>query len=181
MHILAVDDEPSTILLLTASLERQGHTVFAANDGQSGFDMLKKNPVQVLITDWSMPRIEGPDLVRMARQLARESYLYIIMLTSLSGRDHFLAGMQAGADDFMRKPIDFEELAARLAVAERILRLHTHVARLEGLLSICSYCKKIRDDQGAWLRVENYMEKRSDLMFSHGVCPECKARVLENR
>jgi sigma-B regulation protein RsbU (phosphoserine phosphatase) len=179
MQILAVDDEPSTILLLRAALERQGHSVVTSSDGQSAFDSLKKNPVQVLITDWSMPMIEGPDLVRMARALARESYLYIILLTSLSSRDHFLAGMQAGADDFMRKPIDFEELAARLAVAERILRLHTHVARLEGLLSICSYCKKIREESGSWIRVENYMERRSDLTFSHGVCPDCKREVLK--
>jgi len=85
--------------------------------------------------------------------------------------------MDAGVDDFMTKPFDREELAARLRAAERVLGLRRHVQVLEGLLPICAYCKRIRDDNNAWHSVEGYMSSHSEVKFSHGICPECFERI----
>ncbi len=81
--------------------------------------------------------------------------------------------MDAGADDFITKPIDLDELRARLKAAERILGLRTHVQHLEGLVPICAYCKRIRDAADKWEAIERYVEERSEAQFSHGSCPDC--------
>jgi DNA-binding response OmpR family regulator len=103
----------------------------------------------------------------------------VLLLTALKGRARFLDGMQAGADDFMSKPVDREELHARLRVAERILGLQQEVKQLEGLLPICSYCKKIRDEGEQWSQVEEYVSRRTEAQFSHGICPDCYERHLK--
>ena len=88
-------------------------------------------------------------------------------------------GMRAGADDFINKPFDEDQLAARLVVAERILNLQSQVSQLSGLLPICCVCKKVRDDQNYWQQVESYISKRTDVRFSHGYCPDCYKKVVK--
>jgi phosphoserine phosphatase RsbU/P len=178
MNLLVVDDDPSTVLMMSTALRGQGHHVTECADGEEAWGQLRRSPIDVVLSDWMMPKIDGITLCKQIRALARERYLYIILLTSLSGKERFLEGMEAGADDFLRKPVDFEELGARLRVAERILGLTHQVAQLEGLLSICSYCKKIRDDSGDWVEVERYVGRRTELKFSHGICATCKEREL---
>ena len=80
----------------------------------------------------------------------------------------------------MTKPFDAEQLTARIQVAGRILGLHRHVAQLEGLLPICCSCKKIRDEEGHWQRVENYIEIHSEARFTHGYCPECYEKSMSS-
>jgi YesN/AraC family two-component response regulator len=87
--------------------------------------------------------------------------------------------MDAGIDDFITKPVDGDELKARVRVAERILGLRKRMDDLEGLLPICSYCKRIRNDHDQWSALEGYIEQRSGAEFSHGVCPDCYALHLE--
>ena len=84
--------------------------------------------------------------------------------------------MAAGADDFVTKPLDRAELHARLRVAERVLGLQQEVKQLEGLLPICSYCKRIRDEGDRWSQVEEYVSRRTEAQFTHGICPECYDR-----
>ena len=84
-----------------------------------------------------------------------------------------MEGMSAGADDFVSKPVGRDELAARLHVAERIVGLKAEVRTLQGMLPICSYCKKIRTDEDSWQQIEAYVQTRSDASFSHGICPDC--------
>ena len=90
-----------------------------------------------------------------------------------------LATMAAGADDFISKPYDPDELKSRLIVAERIIGVQDRVKRLEGILPTCMYCKKIRDEQNEWVGIEAYITKRSEASFSHGVCPSCYESVLK--
>ena len=173
MNILAVDDDRVARTVLAALLKKMGHDVVEAEDGQEGWDLLKTLEVGVLIVDWEMPRMDGLELTRKVREIDREKYIYILMLTSRIGKQNFIDGINAGADDFANKPVSPPELEARLRVAERILGLQADVKKLEGLLPICSYCKKIRGANDSWQQIETYVAKRSDAEFSHGICPEC--------
>src|SRR3989442_15387145 len=101
-----------------------------------------------------------------------------MMQTIRTGLRNFLEAMKAGVDDFITKPIVPEELVARLEVAERILGLREELMTLEGLLAMCSYCKRIRDTDGAWTPLERYVEQRSAARFSHGVCEDCYEKSL---
>ena len=92
-----------------------------------------------------------------------------------------MAAMKAGVDDFGTKPIVPEELVARLEVAESILGVREELMTLEGLLAMCSYCKRIRDTDGAWTPLERYVEARSAARFSHGVCPDCYDKYLKSQ
>jgi response regulator RpfG family c-di-GMP phosphodiesterase len=106
-------------------------------------------------------------------------YIYFILLTSRDAtQENQTASADAGVDDFLTKPLDLTELWTRLRVAERILRYTTQVRQLEEMLPICSYCKKIRDDQNYWQQLEGYISERTGSDFSHSVCPDCYKRVV---
>ena len=179
MRILIAEDDRASNLLLTRTLEGWGHEVLATANGREAWYRFRAEPVSVVITDWMMPDMNGIELCRKIRAVDRPEYTYILILTSLEGKGRYLEGMDAGADDYVVKPFDREELAARLRVCERILGLKQHVSRLEGLLPICSYCKKIRDDAENWTNVENYVATRSDAAFTHSICPHCYQTKVE--
>jgi DNA-binding response OmpR family regulator len=147
-----------------------GHEVEAAADGGKAWVALQREHFPVLITDWLMPGVSGLDLCRLLRGARDPRYTYAILLTGLTGKGNYLEGMEAGADDLLTKPFDADQLRARLRVAERILRLQDEVKQLSGLLPICSYCKRIRDEADRWVPVEHYVAGRSEASFSHGVC-----------
>lgn len=135
--------------------------------------MIQTQNIPLVLTDWNMPRLDGLDLCRRIRAIPPPKYTYVILLTVLDGRDYFLTGMGAGADDFITKPWDEQQLAARLRVAERLLALQREVSELSGLLPICSYCKSIRDDHNYWQQLEGYLSTHTEATFSHGICPKC--------
>ena len=173
MHLLIAEDEPVTQLQLAAALRGMGHEVTVAADGREAWADLQFGHFPIVISDWQMPDMEGPELCRRLRARADARYTYFILVTATGGKQRYLEGMEAGADDFITKPVDMEELRARLKVAERILGLRRHVQQLEGLLPICAYCKRIRDAGEQWESIEQYVEARSEAQFSHGYCPDC--------
>jgi DNA-binding response OmpR family regulator len=179
MKILIVEDDHDLLQVLRTMLEWLGHEVVTAADGEEGWAAYGKADFPVVITDRLMPRMDGLELCSRIRAERRDSYTYVMLVTVLGGKDSFLEGMEAGADDFIAKPVDREELRARLRVAERLLSLQRHVARLERLLPICVYCKKIRDERGHWTRIEHYLAARTQASFSHGVCPDCNSSVVK--
>jgi DNA-binding response OmpR family regulator len=179
MKILIAEDDGISRLVLLTKLKNIGHTVVAREDGEAAWDAFLVERPQIIITDWMMPKVDGLDLCRMIRSHVQEKYAYVIFLTALAGKKYYFEGMEAGADDFLNKPVDMDELTARLRVAERILALHTEVKQLEGLLPICSYCKKIRDDKNTWQPIERYIGKRTEATFSHGACPTCIETIVK--
>lgn len=179
MRILVVEDDPVSRRVMIAVLEQLKHSVSAAVDGLAGWEQFELGAPDVVITDWMMPRLSGIDLTRRIRAAARERYTYIILVTALTGKDRYFDGMEAGADDFLAKPVDRAELQVRLRVAERVLGLQSTVRQLEGLLPICSYCKKIRDEGQHWTQVEEYVSRKTEATFSHGICPDCYERHLK--
>jgi DNA-binding response OmpR family regulator len=179
MNILIADDDSTSRIVLSATLKKLGHQVTAAKDGAEAWTLFESGDVPLLISDMVMPHVDGLELCRRIRAAKRPKYTYIILLTSVGGKTGYLVGMRAGADDFTNKPFDEEQLAARLVVAERVLNLQSQVKQLSGLFPICCVCKKVRDDQNYWQQVESYISKRTDARFSHGYCPECYKKAIQ--
>jgi DNA-binding response OmpR family regulator len=154
--------------------------VLEASDGESAWDLVQKESVRVVVSDWQMPRLSGLELCRRVRSRMGGEYVYFILLTSSDAtEDNQRAATDAGVDDFLTKPLNLSELWNRLRVAERILRYTTQVRQLEELLPICTYCKKIRDDQNYWQQMEGYINQRTGSEFSHSICPDCYAKVIQ--
>jgi DNA-binding response OmpR family regulator len=179
MNILIAEDDITSRLVLGATLKKLGHEVTAVKDGAEALAEFNDGDFPVLISDMVMPEVDGLELCRRIRAANRSKYTYIILLTSVGGKYGYLVGMRAGADDFISKPFDEDQLAARLGVAERIIKLQSQVKQLAGLVPICMHCKKVRDDQNYWQQVEQYIVKRTDAKFSHGYCPDCFNRIAK--
>ena len=191
--VLIAEDEAVSRRLLEATLRRWGHEVVVTVDGDAAWAALQRpDAPSVAILDWMMPGVEGVEICRRVQAQGSPTPPYLILLTANSERANVIAGLEAGADDFMGKPFDPDELRARLIVATRVVELRQKLAdrvsqleaamgrvkQLHGLLPICAYCKKIRDDQNYWQRVEEYVSAHTDAQFSHGICPECYERIL---
>lgn len=188
MRILIADDDPVSRRLLRRRLEAWGYEVDACLNGDDALEALLANTAPPLaILDWMMPGADGPTICRQVRESVPAATRYLILLTGRSDRSALVEGLNSGADDYVTKPFDQEELRARVAIGRRIVELQgtlaERVAELEaagaqirdlsGLLPICAYCKKVRDDNDYWSRVESYLEARSEVRFSHGICPDC--------
>ena len=193
MRILIADDDPVSRRVLETFLARWGYEVIVATDGRQTWQILQEpGAPHVMVLDWMMPGMGGVELCERVRQTGCPLPAYVILLTSRTESGDIVAGLDAGADDYVTKPFNQEELRARvksgfrvvelqLKLADRVQELQTaltSVRQLQGLLPICSYCKKIRDDQNYWQQVEQYVSKYSGVQFSHGICPECYKKIV---
>jgi sigma-B regulation protein RsbU (phosphoserine phosphatase) len=193
LRILIAEDDLISRRLLEATVQRWGYWVIASQDGEEAWRHLENQDGPLLaILDWMMPGCDGLEVCRRARSRMKAWPLYIIMLTARGRREDLVAGLQAGADDYLTKPFDQEELRARLQVGVRLINLQqslservqeleealSKVKQLQGLLPICSYCKKIRNDQNYWQQVETYVGQHSEAQFSHSICPDCYEQVV---
>ncbi len=179
MKILAVEDDKMALMMMRQALVRLGHEVIEARDGREAWAKLQREPVRVVVSDWEMPEADGLELCRRIRARRKADYAYFILVTARdASEENQQNAMDAGVDDFLTKPLDVFELRMRLRTAERILKYTTQVRQLEELLPICSYCKKIRDDQNYWQQMEGYINERTGSEFSHSICPDCYQRVI---
>jgi CheY-like chemotaxis protein len=179
MNVLVAEDDPVALRVAQAVLAAAGHQVSVAENGEVALGVWQLSDQRVIVSDWLMPKLDGLELCRRVRAAPERPYTYFILQASRGGSESFLEAMDAGVDDFVTKPVPADELKARLRVAERILTLREHVVTLEGLLAVCSYCKRIRNADGGWGSLERYIEKRSKAEFSHGVCPESYDKHLK--
>ena len=189
LKILIAEDEPVTREKLTELLRGWGYEVEVAHDGSEAWQILQREDAPALVlADVQMPGMDGPELCRRARTDLNERGLYILLLTSVRlTKVDLVDGLLAGADDYLFKPFDHAELHARLKVGERVLNLQNklrdrvkeleaatgQIHQLEGLLPICAWCKKIRDDRNYWHQVETYVAMHSAAEFTHSICPQC--------
>jgi len=174
MNILVAEDDPVASKILSLTLQQVGHEVTVVPNGAAAWEAFVKNPVRLVVSDWMMPELDGLQLCRRIRERMDPEYTYFILLTANhAGRDNLALAMEAGIDDFLQKPLDREAIWMRLRVAERILRFTRQIPQLGELLPICSYCKKIRDDDAYWQQFEAYIQEHTGTHFSHGVCPDC--------
>jgi sigma-B regulation protein RsbU (phosphoserine phosphatase) len=196
MHVLIADDDRIAAAVLSRTLQQWQYDVTVVLDGAEAWSRLQaaqsEGTPTLAILDWMMPHLEGADVCRRVRQEMPLANMYLMLLTTLESRSDVVAGLDAGADDYLVKPFDPDELRARVSVGVRVLALQERLAdrvdelqdalanvkQLHGLLPICSYCKRIRGDDQYWTQVESYIAARSDAQFSHGICPPC-ARKLD--
>ncbi len=192
MRILVADDDASIRRLLQTLLSDLGHEIVAAADGLEALEVMQgEGAPLVAILDWSMPGLTGPEVIRNVRSVPRSPAPYLLLLTAKDKKADVVEGLRAGASDYVTKPFDHDELQARLQVgvqmvtlqcelAQRVSQLEdalNHIWRLQGLLPICSYCKKVRDDQNYWHSVEGYISAHAEVRFSHSICPDCYQRI----
>lgn len=122
-RLLLVEDEPTQRLMLERQLTRAGYVVDTAENGQEALNKILEGRYQILLTDWDMPGMDGPTLCRRVREANLSTYVYILLLTGHLTTDDAVAGLSAGADDYVRKPANPSELLARLTAGSRIVRL----------------------------------------------------------
>ena len=188
MRVLIADDEATTRHLIQATLGNWGFEVLVAEDGTEALRILNElNPPEIALLDWVMPGVDGLEVCRRMRAARLNAPTYLILITARGGLENVVQGLEAGADDYVTKPFDPRELRARLHAGARVVQLQKallernqaledalkRVKQLQGLLPICSYCKKIRNDRNYWEQVDAYVASHSEAQFSHGVCPDC--------
>jgi sigma-B regulation protein RsbU (phosphoserine phosphatase) len=192
MNALIADDDRVTAQILSRTLQRWDFDVTVTSDGAQAWEHLEAATGPTLaVLDWMMPVLDGPEVCRRVRHQLPLANMYLMLLTAREGRGDLIAGLDAGADDYIIKPFDPEELRARVQVGVRVLGLQerlservtelqhalSNVRKLSGLLPICSYCKRIRGDDQYWQQVEGYIAEHTDAQFSHGICPSCYAAL----
>lgn len=180
--------------MLEITCQSWGFDVLAVEDGEAAWRVLQADDAPPLaLLDWMMPGMEGVEVIRRVRSRNSPQPAYMILLTARSSRDDIVRGLLATADDYVTKPFDRQELHARLQAGRRIVRLQIDLAakvadleaalgrvkKLQGLLPICSYCKRIRNDGNYWQRVESYIAEHSEAEFTHGVCPHCYDTIVK--
>ncbi len=195
MQILVADDDITSRIAVRRKLMQLGYDVVMASDGPEALaGLLAPGAPALAILDWVMPGMEGTEVCRRIRAARAGQPLYIILLTSKDGKEHIVEGLDKGANDFISKPFDPDELRARVRVGQRVVELElslaekvrtlenalTHIKTLQGILPICMYCHKIRTDKQVWERLEQYIVAHTDAQFSHGLCPDCEPKFWES-
>jgi phosphoserine phosphatase RsbU/P len=193
MRILIADDDVTARMVLASVLMQSGHEVEEVADGTDALAaLLRPEAPRLAILDWMMPGVEGIELCRRLRAHAPDRPPYLVLVTSRGAKADLAEGLRAGADDYLTKPFDPQELNARIEVGCRMIGLQDRLAdtieelrqalgqvkTLRGIVPICAACKKIRDDQGFWRQVEAYISSHSEAKFSHGLCPTCTPKYF---
>jgi sigma-B regulation protein RsbU (phosphoserine phosphatase) len=193
MHVLIAEDDPISLRLTSKILNSWRYRVTESTDGQAAWEKLETDPAPIVILDWRMPGLDGLSLCRRMRESEKHKSTYILLLTGMEGKANLIQGLEAGADDYLEKPVDPAQLKARLNVGVRIVGLQQslrqrlseleeallNVKELRGLLPICSYCKNIRNDENYWQKLESYLSEHTHVRLSHGICPSCYQDVVQ--
>jgi response regulator RpfG family c-di-GMP phosphodiesterase len=191
--VMIVDDNPVNLQILVEILKDDYDVVFATN-GRDALDMAKMNHPDLILLDIQMPEMNGYEVITAIKSMPDMKGVPIIFLTAMSQQEDEAVGLKLGAADYITKPINPDLVRLRVCnhlelksqrdllkqqrdiLAQKNEELEEHILRikrLEGIISICMYCKKIRNEQQIWEQMELYISQHSDAMFSHGVCPDC--------
>lgn len=179
--ILIVDDEEIIRKTLELNLQDEGYTVDTAASGEEALDLFG-NGYHMIITDLMMEGIDGLEVLRQAK--SRDTNTIVFILTGYGELESAVEALRAGAEDYLLKPYNHEELLVRITRVFEKQDMQTTIDLYENILSICSECRKIRDDtgreQGAgdWVSMEQYLSRTTGSAMSHGLCPDCYRRRM---
>ncbi len=188
MKILIAEDEYTTRLMIQVCLEKWGYQVESVADGQAAWQLLDKpDAPEIALLDWEMPEIDGVELCRKIKDLPRDNPIHVIMVTARDSHSDILQGFDAGADDYITKPFNDDELRARIRVGERIVRIQSTLSQtllelrqaldlvdtLQGSIAICNVCQMIEGEDGVWHERDDYLSRKTDARFIWTQCPSC--------
>jgi PleD family two-component response regulator len=186
--VLIVDDVPEILTVLKQMLEEQNYRVRPAINGEVALRAVSSSPPEIILCDIRMPEMDGYEFCRRLKSVEKTRSIPVIFISGLDELNDKVKAFSLGGVDYITKPFQEEEVIARVRTHLTIRRLQQdledrndklqkaldEIKALQGIIPICAWCKKIRDDEGFWKQVEVYFSERSDVMFSHGVCPDCK-------
>ena len=193
--ILIVDDDQTTRYMLQTILQDAGYICKSVENGTKGIEAATiVDAPKIIIMDWMMPDIDGIEAIKLIKkkQARKQEYSYIIMLTSRSDVRDLVYALDNGADDFVNKPFNSQELLARIKVGFKFFELkkkitdnikelqehHSEIYKLQDLLPVCCKCHKIKNPDGYWEKFEKYLQLHG-ITFSHGLCNECYNKELQ--
>ncbi len=195
-RILIVEDDVFFRRVLQKRLETEGYSVTVASDGREGMKAIVTWEPDLVLSDWMMPEVDGLELCQSVKTGLKNAAPYFILLTAKGEVSDKLLGLQTGADDYIVKPCDHGELVARVRAGLRIVRLtqqlrtavgelqianaelsaaRGHLVRLQGMFAICSFCRRVRTDEGEWQDLEVYVCRQTGKDMTEEVCPDCAA------
>ncbi|MBU1233851.1 MAG: response regulator [Proteobacteria bacterium] len=193
-NVLVVDDIKENIRILAQALESEGYTVRPALTGQIALEAARKESPDLILLDIMMPGMNGYQVCEALKSEARLKDVPVIFISALDEVTDKMKGFAAGGVDYISKPFQMEEVLARVEthltlgylrkeLEDKNIRLQeaneelqnalNEIKTLRGILPICSYCKKIRNDDDSWHTMEKYISDHSDVQFSHGICQDC--------
>jgi DNA-binding response OmpR family regulator len=181
--ILLVDDEPLILESISRELTEDDFKVSRAADGEEAIAAINTTCFDLVVTDLVMPGADGFEVLKVAKE--RDARTMVIILTGYGNMESAVDALRLGADDFLQKPCEIEELRYRMANCFVKQDLERKVAFYETILPVCSWCRKIRDDrnkghgQGEWYKLEDYLKRVKGVDVSHGCCPECFALTMK--
>lgn len=191
MRILIAEDDPVSRKILEANLTKWDYDVLVTSDGNEAWEVLTaEDAPNIAVLDWMMPGMDGVKICDELRKAEKKEYIYIILLTAKGNKEDIVRGLESGADDYIIKPFDKSELKARVRVGVKTIELKLslrakiselkealdNINKLQGIVPICAWCKRIRDDSQYWHQVEDYIAEHSLAEFSHSICPECSEK-----
>ena len=193
IQILIADDDPDILFATSRIIKAEGYHVVTASTGEECMESARHNQPDLILLDVILPDIEGVELCKAIKSDPSLKHIYIILISGLrTGSAEQAEGLDDGADGYIARPISNRELKARVNAMVRILTAERErdrlivelrealakVKQLSGMLPICSYCKKIRDDEGYWEKIESYIQMHSNAELSHGICPACAKKYF---
>ena len=180
LKTLCVDDDTIALKTLKFKLKRLGCEPITAANGEEALEIFENAEIPLVVSDWRMPRIDGFELCQEIRARPRPYYVYFILVTDYDEEGNWKMAMDHGVDDFLGKPVDDHQLGSRLQVARRILGFTERLIELKDFMTVCMYCKSIREEDETWAPLEQYIHGRIGTAFSHGVCPACYQNALSS-
>jgi two-component system cell cycle response regulator len=179
LRVLIAEDDAVSRTILKKAVEKFGHECLAAEDGEEAWELYRNTPeVDVVISDWMMPGPDGLELCRRVRAINNGWYTFFVFLTALGDKEHLLEGMQAGADDYLAKPLDREQLQVRLIAASRVNSLHRQLNEQNAELEKLNRELFAASRRDPLTRLGNRLRLREDLetlsarveRYGHGYC-----------
>ncbi|MDD2367128.1 MAG: response regulator [Desulfuromonadaceae bacterium] len=197
--VLIVDDEAINIQILESAL-RTDYEIYSALNGFDAISLVKEKMPDLILLDVMMPELSGFDVCKIIKDEVSFAHIPVIFMTALDTIAGEFTGLDIGGIDYMTKPVNFDLLKLRVRNHVELKKRHdlimeqrdqlmrqnseleaslARVKQLEGIIPICAYCKKIRNDQESWQNIEQYISEHSGALFSHGACPDCAEEQME--
>lgn len=169
--VLIVDDVPENVQVLGNALRDEPYEIAVATCGQDALSFVVADQPDLILLDINMPGMDGFDVCRRLKKMPVAATIPVIFLTARADTEDVVSGFEVGGVDYITKPFKAAELKARV-------RTHLQLRQLKSLLSMCSYCNRIHQDDGTWERLDTYIFHKTGTSFSHGICPDCMKKVM---